>query len=277
VLLRDLAGGGDLHQAVLVPLHHQDRSGHRRHRFPIGAGIEEQPQQGPDRRQERLVHAGDVLAGLDQVDRPVDHRRGHGIGVDPAHPKHVANTTQWRLPLPAQPQETLPDTRDGVERELGGDERVQLPAAPRDGGVEQNQVGDRLRRPGRGEDRDHPAHRVADQDDGFAGDLGQEPVEHLDVGLHRRPALPRLATPEAREVQGEDAGVRPQQRGQEVPVEVRATETVHEDDPAAVFGTAEVDVVHRPVEVDGAALAGRLLGLGVVGHGCPSVGCCLVR
>ena len=47
----------------------------------------------------------------------------------------------------------------------GGDERVGRPRGPGTAGSSSTTAGDRLGRPG-GEDRDHPAHRVADQDGG---------------------------------------------------------------------------------------------------------------
>jgi hypothetical protein len=84
----------------------------------------------------------------------------------------------------------------------------------------EHQLGDGLGRSRGLQDRDHPAHRVADQYDRLADDLGEEAVEHLDVRLHGGAALPRLAAAEPRQVEREHARVPSQQRGQQVPVEV---------------------------------------------------------
>jgi len=155
---------------------------------------------------------------------------------------------------PPEPEEPFPQHRDGVDGEGDGHERVERPARTGDGGVEEHEAVDRLRGPRGLQDRDHPAHRVAHEDHRRAGHLAQEAVEDLDVVVHRRPAVTGLAAAEAGQVEREDAGVRAQQGREEVPVQVRAAQTVHEHHRRRLLGSAEVDVVDRATEIDRPAL-----------------------
>ena len=131
---------------------------------------------------------------------------GSASGSTP-HSRSMSRTwPQRRRALAAQRQEPLPHPRDRIRGEGDGHERVQRPARPGDGGVEEHEPVHRLRR-GRGlQDRDHPAHRVADEDDGRAGDLPQEAVEDLHVVVHRRPPVAGLAAAEAGQVDAPGRG-----------------------------------------------------------------------
>ena len=184
---------------------------------------------------------------------------GSVVGVDPAQREHLAHPRERRLPRAAQPQEALAHATGSRRarrwRRPAGRARA---AGPGTAGSSSTRPVTASGRSAGVEDRDHPAHRVADEHGRLADDLGQEAVEHVDVGLHRRPPSAGLAAAEAGQVDGaargraaRSSGAKRSQLRCEPPRPCTRT-TVG---PSS--GTAEVDVVDRPAEVDGPALAGR--------------------
>jgi hypothetical protein len=69
--------------------------------------------------------------------------------------------------------------------------------------VEQDEPGDETRGSFGEQDRDHAAHRVADQHDRGVRDGLHEALQYADVRGHRRGALPGLAEPEPGKIEGE--------------------------------------------------------------------------
>ena len=115
--------------------------------------------------------------------------------------------------------------------------------------VHQHQTGHRLGVPRRLHGGDQAAHRVADQDRGRAGDLGQEAVQQLLVGLDRGGVAASLGEAEPGQVEGQHPAGGGEQGGQGRPVDQRAAEPVHADEQRAVGRAAVVDVVHPAAEV----------------------------
>ncbi len=183
---------------------------------------------------------------------------GSASGSTP-HSRSMSRTCRSGVgPLAPQRQEPLPHHRDRVDGERERHQGVQGPPRPGDGGVEQHQPADRLGTAAGLQDRDHPAHRVADQDGGLADDLAQEPVEHRDVVLHRRAAVAGLAAAEARQVERQHAGVRrgaAARRGPSSGASRRGRAPGRPSEPPS--RPAEVDVVHRTAQVDRPALPVR--------------------
>src|SRR5664279_2322461 len=97
--------------------------------------------------------------------------------------------------------------------------------------------------PGRLQDRDQPAHRVADQDHRTVGHLPQKPVQHLLVGGDRGRVRASLGVTETNQVKGQNPAGVCQQRGERGPVDQRPAQPVHHHQQWTARGTTVVDVV----------------------------------
>ena len=243
--------GGDRDQPVALPVdeQHGDREPAQQR------GILPAPvQDAEDRaggREERDLRLGCVLAPVgEELDPGVQHRRVGAGRVGEAEVRRVHDP----LPVAALADladERLSDPRDPVDEEGGRHLAVGVAPARGDGRVEQDEPLDELGVRRREEDRDHPAHRVPDEDGRLADDLPQERGEQRHVGGHGALPLASAGQPEPGEVERIHAAVPPQPRPEQHPVQVRAAEPVDEDQrgmrvvAVAWLGTAELDVVHR--------------------------------
>jgi len=95
-----------------------------------------------------------------------------------------------------------------------------------------------------------PPFTVRWDDRGHTGDLSAELMEQACVGLDSCASSHGLGQAVPGKVYRQDAARRRQQRCEREPVEMRSTETVHADQQRAARRAAEVDIVHRAVQID---------------------------
>jgi hypothetical protein len=127
------------------------------------------------------------------------HRRVGAGGVGEAEVRRVHDP----LPVAALPDpadEGLADARDAVDEERRRHLAVRVAPPGRDRRVEQHQPVDEVRVGCGEQQRNHPAHRVADEDRGLAHDVAEEGGQQRHVGCHGALPLATGRQPEPGEV-----------------------------------------------------------------------------
>ena len=103
-------------------------------------------------------------------------------------------------------------------------------AGDRQGRVDEREPGDLLGAPVGEQEADHPAHRVADEDDGAAEHLVDEAAEQGGVVVDARVADRAPGSDRTRQVERDDPAALGERGRDADPVEVRPAEPVDEDD-----------------------------------------------
>jgi hypothetical protein len=140
---------------------------------------------------------------------------------------------------PGQPEKRAPSQQCPVSAAGGARRRW----------AEHGQPGDGVWVLGGVTERQHTAHRVTEQHGRFPHDLGEQAVQHSQVGGEPAAAGWEAATAVPEEVDGDHPAVIGQQRGEEPPVECRAAEAMNGQDDGRAGRATEVEVVHRSIEV----------------------------
>ncbi len=243
--------GPDGHQAVALAVQQQHR-----HLDPRQQPA--QPTPAAQHRQHRAGghhevpgYVGEIGPGPTQ--RPVGggHRLGDPAGVDTAQFEAVHGHLLGRAhPAPSGDRRS-PQPGGEVGGEQGADQRVRPVARQREQRrVDQHRPGHQLRVVDRLEHGDQGAHRVAHPDRRASGHLGDEPPQQGAVRGDGGGAAVRPGQAEPGQVRREHAAGRGKQRPQGQPVGVRTAQTMDGDHRRALRRATEVEVVHRPVQVD---------------------------
>ena len=108
---------------------------------------------------------------------------------------------------------------------------------------------------GRGHHRHEATHRVPDEGHTAARNVGDEASRQLTLGAHGGSPAGKRRQAESDKVKCEQSVVRREEGGDRFPVEMRAAESVEEDDSRAI--ATMVYVVDRPVHVDDVSCPGH--------------------
>ena len=240
----DSPGCADRHQPVLLSVQQQYRHRDRAHGGQIGLAPRQHTHQRTGRCQELHVDVGVSATDPCHLHVLLDHGLRDPLGVHAAQTQHVHRELLRRTHPATGLEHGVAEWRHGIQTEAEGHERVRagIPQT-RHRGVHEDQPGHRLGVSHRLQDRDHGAHRVADQNRRTNDHITQEPLQHLLIGGDRGRMSACLGEAEADEVHRNDVAGVSQQRGQRRPVDQRPAQPVHHHEQRPVGRSAVVDVV----------------------------------